>query len=199
MSQTKRLSTRCSIRLVYFVLNRILYECYYLNKVAINNLQRSFRDTIPKICLMPKFVFILTHFYRSILGLYTLYFFILFRFMRTLMHTTDRLWLYDIRNPDRILKLLNEISFARSLGLYHLEEDLFAKLAFIIRSSELLIKYTRPYGCLYNPDIVFEGPNCYRPSQGKVIPLCFCRKVRKHGHVFSGSIQFWVYTAVICI
>lgn len=106
------------------------------------------------------------------MGLYAIYFIALFRIIRTQLELTQFIWLYDI-DPERVWILMKQIAFARSLGMFGLEEDLFAKLIFVMRSPEVLIKYTRPYGSPYDPDIIFEGPGCVRPSEGKpVIGRC---------------------------
>jgi hypothetical protein len=44
-----------------------------------------------------------------------------------------------------LLQLLLDIYLVRESGEFDLEEDLFAKLLFLYRSPETLIKWTRPY------------------------------------------------------
>lgn len=49
----------------------------------------------------------------------------------------------DLPYVDRILQLCSDIYLVREQGDYKLEEDLFAKLIFLYRSPETMIRWTR--------------------------------------------------------
>ncbi|KAJ3632719.1 hypothetical protein MTP99_009708 [Tenebrio molitor] len=70
-------------------------------------------------------------------------------------NVTQAIWLNDMPNIHRINILINDIYIVRAFRQYRLEEDLFAKLIFLMRSRELAIKFTREYGNTYNPEIIF--------------------------------------------
>lgn len=49
----------------------------------------------------------------------------------------------ELPNPDKILNLCRNIYMVREAKQYSLEEDLVAKLFFLYRSPETLIKWTK--------------------------------------------------------
>lgn len=48
----------------------------------------------------------------------------------------------ELANVDKILNLINNIYMVREVGEFALEEDLVAKLYFLYRSPETLIRFT---------------------------------------------------------
>lgn len=49
----------------------------------------------------------------------------------------------ELANVDKILNLINNIYMVREAGEFALEEDLVAKLYFLYRSPETLIRFTK--------------------------------------------------------
>lgn len=90
--------------------------------------------------------------------MYALYFFVLFRSVRFYMlyGLTNSIWLDDMPNVERIVALVNDLYLVREMGCFAIEEDLFAKIIFLMRSRELAIKYTRHFDDPYNPEIIFN-------------------------------------------
>ncbi|KAH8417295.1 hypothetical protein KR222_008390, partial [Zaprionus bogoriensis] len=80
----------------------------------------------------------------EIIGLYTTCVYVVSRVIRSLIANNHRRIMFeDLPYVDRILKLCNDIYFVREAKEYRLEEDLYAKLIFLYRSPETLIKWTR--------------------------------------------------------
>lgn len=79
-----------------------------------------------------------------------------FRFVRSVVvNQILKIWHDDMPNVDRIYALLQDIYLVRAMRLYSLEEDLFAKLIFIMRSREMAIKVTRHFDNTYNPEFIY--------------------------------------------
>lgn len=81
----------------------------------------------------------------SIIGLYTTFVLLASRFMKSFIGGQNRKIMFeDLPYVDRVLQLCLDIYLVREALEFALEEDLFAKLLFLYRSPETLIKWTRP-------------------------------------------------------
>lgn len=66
------------------------------------------------------------------------------KFIREFFNGISRSIMFEeLPNVDRILKLCTDIFLVRETGDLDLEEQLFAKLIFLYRSPETMIKWTR--------------------------------------------------------
>lgn len=82
----------------------------------------------------------------GIIGLYTTLIFFFSRFLRGSIFSgsSSKIMFEDLPYVDRILQLCLDIYLVRESLEFCLEEDLFAKLIFLYRSPETMIKWTRP-------------------------------------------------------
>ncbi|CAH0558079.1 unnamed protein product [Brassicogethes aeneus] len=81
----------------------------------------------------------------GIIGLYTTLVFVASRVLRGIFaEQCFKIMFEDMPNVDRVLQLCLDIYLVREAREFILEEDLFAKLVFLFRSPETLIKWTRP-------------------------------------------------------
>ncbi|XP_031343893.1 piezo-type mechanosensitive ion channel component isoform X3 [Photinus pyralis] len=81
----------------------------------------------------------------GIIGVYTTIVLVLGRLLRTLFSgVCFKIMFEDLPNVDRVLQLCYDVYLVRETREFPLEEDLFAKLIFLFRSPETLIKWTRP-------------------------------------------------------
>lgn len=81
---------------------------------------------------------------NSILGLYTTFVFVVSRLIRGLFDDVSFKVIYtQMPNVDKVLQLCLDIYLVRESREFTLEEDLFAKLLFLYRSPETLIKWTK--------------------------------------------------------
>lgn len=82
----------------------------------------------------------------GIIGLYTSLIFIFSRMLRGTIFSgsSSKIMFEDLPYVDRVLQLCLDIYLVRESNEFTLEEDLFAKLIFLYRSPETMIKWTRP-------------------------------------------------------
>ncbi|XP_073827088.1 piezo type mechanosensitive ion channel component isoform X2 [Musca autumnalis] len=81
----------------------------------------------------------------GIIGIYTTFVLVVSRFLKGFLGGQTRKIMYeDLPNVDRVLQLCLDIYLVREALEFMLEEDLFAKLLFLYRSPETMIKWTRP-------------------------------------------------------
>ncbi|XP_061486147.1 piezo-type mechanosensitive ion channel component 2-like [Rhineura floridana] len=81
---------------------------------------------------------------QGIVGLYMSFVLVIGKFIREFFNGISRSIMFEeLPNVDRILKLCMNIFLAREAGELKLEERLFAKLIFLYRSPETMIKWTR--------------------------------------------------------
>lgn len=82
---------------------------------------------------------------NSIIGIYTTFVFLVSRWVRGLNEESSFKIIYT-RMPfvDKVLQLVLDIYLVRESREFALEEDLYAKLIFLYRSPETLIKWTKP-------------------------------------------------------
>ncbi|XP_059837163.1 piezo-type mechanosensitive ion channel component 2-like [Hypanus sabinus] len=80
----------------------------------------------------------------GIIGLYMSVVLVIGKFVREFFNGISRSIMFEeLPNPNRILKLCTDIFLVREMGELELEEQLFAKLIFLYRSPETMIKWTR--------------------------------------------------------
>ncbi|KAL1491500.1 hypothetical protein ABEB36_012089 [Hypothenemus hampei] len=81
----------------------------------------------------------------GIIGLYTTLVLVASRLLRGIFaEQVAKIMFEDLPNVDRILQLTLNVYLVREAREFALEEDLFAKLIFLFRSPETMIKWTRP-------------------------------------------------------
>ncbi|XP_076272842.1 piezo-type mechanosensitive ion channel component-like isoform X2 [Rhynchophorus ferrugineus] len=79
----------------------------------------------------------------GILGMYLIYFMIIFSLIREMMIKAEEIWIEDIPNPEVLLRKCLEVYVARDIGNFELEEEIFEELVFIMRSREICIRLTK--------------------------------------------------------
>lgn len=81
---------------------------------------------------------------HRIMGLYASVVLVIGKFVREFFSGISHTIMFEeLPNVDRILKLCTDIFLVRETGELDLEEDMYAKLIFLYRSPETMIKWTR--------------------------------------------------------
>ena len=88
--------------------------------------------------------FLKTALFCSIIGLYVGFVWLVGKFVRLFFTSISyRIMFDEMPNVDKVLKLCLDIFMVRESKELALEEDLFAKLMFLYRSPQTLIKWTK--------------------------------------------------------
>ncbi len=64
--------------------------------------------------------------------------------LRTILQTSNTIMFNELPSVERLWHLLRDIYLVRENNLLPYEEELFAKLLFLYRSPETLIRFTKP-------------------------------------------------------
>ncbi|KAM7311187.1 hypothetical protein ISCGN_008094 [Ixodes scapularis] len=121
---------RCTDTYPFPFLREDKQACTHLNLVIFN--EKAFPQALSQITKY------------GIVGLYTTFALVIVRLLRRIMAGMAFTIMYDdLPNVDRVLQLCLDIYLVRESREMSLEEDLFAKLIFLYRSPETLIKWTR--------------------------------------------------------
>ncbi|CAF4033815.1 unnamed protein product, partial [Rotaria sp. Silwood2] len=80
----------------------------------------------------------------GIIGLYTTFVVVVARLFRTILQTSRTIMFNELPNVERLWHLLRDIYLVRENNMLPFEEELFAKLVFLYRSPETLIRFTKP-------------------------------------------------------
>jgi len=87
---------------------------------------------------------VLSSVFCSIIGLYVSLVLVVGRFVRVFFSgRSNTIMFEELPNVDSILHLCLNIYLVREYGDFYLEEQLFSKLLFVYRSTEVMIKYTK--------------------------------------------------------
>ncbi|CAK9812745.1 Piezo-type mechanosensitive ion channel component [Anthophora plagiata] len=135
----------CCARQKWWVVREVCNDSLYdqlLNRVPLNDckyiMMFLFNDKT-----FPEGLSFISGF--GILGLYTTAVIVISQMMRKIVSDmAPKIMFDDLPYVDRILRLCLDIYLVRESGELCLEEDLFAKLIFLYRSPETLIRWTRP-------------------------------------------------------
>ena len=81
---------------------------------------------------------------KGIIGIYITFVLAISRFIRIIfVNSSIRIMFDQLPNVDRILKLCDSLYMVRENKKFLLEEEIYAKILFLYRSPETMIKYTK--------------------------------------------------------
>jgi hypothetical protein len=83
-------------------------------------------------------------FLDRIIGLYTTFVIVVARLLRAIFETSRTIMFNELPSVKRLWRLLRDIHLVRERNELLIEEQLFAKLLFLYRSHETLIRFTKP-------------------------------------------------------
>jgi hypothetical protein len=81
---------------------------------------------------------------NRIIGLYTTFVVVVARLLRTILQTSQTIMFNELPSVERLWHLLRDIYLVREHTYLRTEEELFAKLLFLYRSPDTLIRFTKP-------------------------------------------------------
>ncbi|CAF4702929.1 unnamed protein product [Rotaria sp. Silwood1] len=111
-----------------------LNDIYLLRTVHEYEIENDFFDRLIYIYRNP----------QLIIGLYTTFVIVVARLLRTTLQTSQTIMFNELPSVERFWQLLRDIYLVREHNMLCIEEQLFAKVIFLYRSPETLIRFTKP-------------------------------------------------------
>lgn len=71
--------------------------------------------------------------------------------IRSLFEKIDEIWISEMPNVDEIYRMCMDVYICREFGMLEMEEYVYQKLSFILRSTEVIVAITR------NPQSRYDG------------------------------------------
>lgn len=88
--------------------------------------------------------------------MYAIYFAILLSPIRAKFRQIDSLWLTEILDADQIHKMCLELYLCREFRILEMEDHIFQKLTFILRSTEVVVAITRDRRYTYDDRFILD-------------------------------------------
>ncbi|CAF1285104.1 unnamed protein product, partial [Didymodactylos carnosus] len=118
-------------------------DIYLLRTVDEYMIETEYFERLIYIYRDPQVLLYWTKEKKQIIGIYTTFVLVVARLLRTILQTSQTIMFNELPYVDRIWHLLSDIYLVREHLYLFIEEQLFAKLLFLYRSPETLIKYTK--------------------------------------------------------